>query len=68
MALEFVLVILLVSLLVTRHSWQPQSVQHVHVKTPGHAQAMVTLITHDGPTGFRSEDAVDFSPVITSSR
>src|SRR5947208_9008619 len=26
-------------------------------KTPGHAEAMVTLITHDGATGFRAEVA-----------
>ena len=56
------------SLLVACHSWQPQSAQRVRVKIPGHAQAMVTLITHDSPTGLRAEDAVDFSPVITLPR
>jgi len=33
----------------------------VRVDTPGHAQAVVTLITDNGATGFRSEDAVEFS-------
>ena len=26
------------------------------------------MITHDGATGFRAEDAVDFSPIITLTR
>jgi hypothetical protein len=67
-ALDFVLVMILGSLLVACHSWQPQSVQRVRVKTPGHTQAVVALITHNRPTGFRAEDAVDFSAVITLSR
>jgi hypothetical protein len=68
MVLGFVVVILLISLLVDCHSRQSQSAQRVRVKIPGYAQAMVTLITHDSATGFRAEDAVDFSPVITLSR
>jgi hypothetical protein len=67
MALDFVLFILLVSLLITRHSWQPQSAQGVHLKASGHAQAVVALISHDGAPGFRAEDAVEFSLVITLS-
>ena len=31
------------------------------LRLPGHAQALVTLITHNRATGFRAEDAVDFS-------
>ena len=68
MVLDFVFVILLVSLLVACHSLQPESAQRVRVKIPGHAQALVTLVTHDRATGFRAEDTVDFSPVITLSR
>src|SRR5207249_7434810 len=64
----FVLVILLVSLLVTCQSWQSQSAQRVRIKIPSHPQPMVTLITHDSATGFRAEDAVDFSPAITLPR
>src|SRR5438128_1759119 len=39
--------------LVACHSWQPQSAQRVRVKISGHAQALVTLITHDSAPGFR---------------
>jgi hypothetical protein len=68
LALDFVVIILLDSLLVTSQSWQRQSMERVQVKTPGHAQAVVALITHDGATGFRPGDAVDFSTVIPLSR
>ncbi len=67
MTSDFVLVMFFSSLVVC-HSWKPQSVQRVRVKTPGHTQAVVALITCNGPTSFRAEDAVDFSPVITLSR
>ena len=33
--------------------------QRVRVKTPGHTQAVVALITCNGPASFRAEDAVD---------
>src|SRR3979411_1184701 len=65
MAFDFVLVIFVVSLLVVRHSRQPQSLQRVGVKTPGQAQAVVTLITHDRATRPRAVNSVDFSLVIT---
>ena len=63
MGVPFVLVIVVFSL-VARHPWQPKSAQCVQVETASHTQAVVTLITHDGTTGFRPKDAVDFPAVI----
>jgi len=65
MTLDFVLVILLVSLLATRCSWQSEGLKRGCGKTTGYLQSVIALITRESQARLRSVNTVDYTAIIT---